>query len=153
KVLRDPSYTGPLAGSWNEITAKKINAETVRFTLTSALGDFLQVARQPLLPSHLLSHVPASQIAASAFSSAPVGSGPYRLLQWDQSTATLERTDAIPTGAAASPSPSPAPSAAAAGTVAATQTPIRLELHFYPDAVALAAAYRAGQLDMADGLP
>jgi peptide/nickel transport system substrate-binding protein len=150
KLLRDPSYTGPLAGSWNEITARKINTQTVRFTLTSALGDFLQVARQPLLPSHLLSHVPASQIAASAFSSAPVGSGPYRLLQWDQSTAILERTDAIATGPVASPAPSPS---ATPATSAGTETPIRLELHFYPDAVTLAAAYRAGQLDMADGLP
>lgn len=142
KMLRDPAYRGPFKGSWNEITATKINPSTVRFTLRTPLGDFLQLARQPLLPAHLLANVPVQALTDSAFSAAPVGSGPYQLLRWDSSMALLQQAGV--TAAAASASPSEGQSQA---------EPPRLELRFYPSALALANAYRLGAVDMADGLP
>src|SRR5207253_2459445 len=144
KLLRDPDYTGPLAGSWNEITVKKIDKLTVRFDLRTPLADFLQLARQPLLPAHLLSKVPVGDLADSAFSAAPVGSGPYRLLEWDDSVALLERADALASAEGSGPTPAPG------GPRSAQHA--RIQLQFYPTAGALAAAYRAGQIDMADGL-
>ncbi len=140
QLLRNPAYTGPYRGSWNEITVKKIDAQTVRFDLRTPLGDFLQLARQPLLPWHLLKSVPIQGLVDSAFSAAPVGTGPYRLLQWDTEMAVLERADVTVPVAGTSPS---VPSADAP----------RLQLQFYPTAAALADAYRRGEVDMADGLP
>ncbi len=144
KLLRDPGYTGPYRGSWSEITALRVDAQTVRFDLLSPLGDFLQLARQPLLPAHLLRSLPVQALVDSAFSAAPVGSGPYRLVQWDETSATLERTSDffVPVGG------EPAPAATAAPGDA-----LGLELLFYPTAQALADAVRAGDVDMADGLP
>jgi len=148
RLLRDPRYTGHLASSWSEITVQKLDTQTVRFNLRTPLGDFLQVARQPLLPFHLLSRVPADQLVDSAFSAAPVGSGPFRLLQWDMFTALLERRTVIER-AAVQPSASPTTSAAADGSLPVE----RIQLQFYPNAAALAAAFGAGELDMANGLP
>jgi peptide/nickel transport system substrate-binding protein len=172
RTLKDVRYTGPLAGSWSEISVKKVDVQTVQFTLRTALGDFLQVARQPLLPAHLLAAVPPEQLADSAFSAAPVGSGPYRLLQWDASMALLERTTVVPvivpsaaaTSSTGNVSPLPSGSAPAPGQVAAAgpasspgptgASPVlRLQLLFYADAASLAAAYEAGEIDMANGLP
>ncbi len=147
-LLRNPTYTGPFKGSWNEITVKKIDALTVRFTLKTPLGDFLQLARQPLLPSHLLKAVPVEALMDSAFSAAPVGAGPYQLLQWDSTSALLQQASVTALA--------PSASAGAAGSAAATpgsDEPPRIELMFYPTAAALANAYRAGAVDMADGLP
>lgn len=144
KLLRDPGYTGPYKGSWSEITARKVDAQTVRFDLLTPLVDFLQLARQPLLPAHLLRSLPVQALVDSAFSVAPVGSGPYRLVQWDETSATLARTtdSLVPAGAEPAP-PAPAVPGDAVG----------LELLFYPTAEALADAVRTGEVDMADGLP
>ena len=109
-LLRDPAYNGPFKGSWNEITVRKVNTQSVQFTLKTALGDFLQLARQPLLPSHLLKTVPIQALTDSAFSAAPVGAGPYQLLEWDSTMAILLR---VGSGDTSGPSASPGPSASA----------------------------------------
>jgi peptide/nickel transport system substrate-binding protein len=146
RLLRDPAYAGPYKGSWNEITAKKINAATVRFTLRTPLGDFLQLARQPLLPSHLLANVPVEALTDSAFSAAPVGAGPYQLLQWDSSMALLQQASVTAPAASASPT-------TGASADPGAGDPPRLELRFYASALALSNAYKRGEVDMADGLP
>ena len=177
------------------MTPSKINDLTVRFTLKTALGDFLLAARQPLLPAHLLRGVAVTDLAAAPFSIAPVGSGPYRLLEWHTDAALLEParplgpgtdasgpsssagsgTSAAPSGAPAASSAAPSasdsadPSASPAGPSASSSSPAassaaasssfsppaitRLELRFYDTAEALAEAYRAGAVDMAEGLP
>jgi peptide/nickel transport system substrate-binding protein len=108
RALQDPSYTGPGASSWREVTVTAIDDLTVRFDLASPLGSFLQAATQPLLPDHLLHDVSATDLADSPFDNAPVGSGPYRLVSWDALEAHLELdpTTARPPDAPASPSPS-----------------------------------------------
>ena len=53
-VLRDPTYTGPGAGSWREVTPTAVDERTVQFDLTTPLGGFLQLATQPIAPAHLL---------------------------------------------------------------------------------------------------
>jgi peptide/nickel transport system substrate-binding protein len=150
KLLRDPAYTGQFKGSWNEITVKKVDSLTVQFTLKTPLGDFLQLARQPLLPSHLLKAVPIQALTDSAFSSAPVGAGPYRLVFWDSEHALLQLASA--SDADGSDGPGASASAAPNASPASDGAP-QLELRFYETAAALADAYRAGEVDIADGLP
>ncbi len=166
KVLQDPDYSGPQAASWNEITVKAVNARTVTFDLATPLGGFPNALRQPLLPEHLLKDVAVSDLADSAFSSAPVGSGPYRLIRWDVLGATLEPVvtgRAAQPSASASASASASPSAAApaaaassaspaAGSSAAASGPLRIEFSFFVTADELIAAYRSGAVDEASGL-
>jgi len=105
QTLQDPTYTGPAAGSWREVTATAIDERTVRFDLATPLGGFLQAATQPLLPVHLLENVPPASLAEDPFNAKPVGSGPYRLVRWDATGATLEPVAARAAGPAGSPSP------------------------------------------------
>lgn len=180
-VLQDPDYTGPLAASWRGVSVTAVSQRTVSFTLTNPIGGFLQAATIGLLPAHLLADAPIATLADDPFSLQPVGSGPFVLESWNAETATLVPASlanapagepdasaspspdgsidpgasaAATAGAAsASPAPSALPSASPTGTSSSEPELPGIELHFYPDAQALAAAYRAGEIDVATGLP
>lgn len=156
-LLRDRGYAGPGAGSWRDVSASAIDERTVRFTLTTALGGFLQSATQPIIPAHHLEDVPIAELAAAAVNTRPVGSGPYRVVSLDATGARLQ--PAI--DPATEPAPTPVRTPRAGDPVATPMPPDRptdpgppvLEISFHPDAAALAAAYVAGDLDLASGLP
>jgi ABC-type transport system substrate-binding protein len=107
EALKDPSAAGGLAAAWADVAVEAVDAKTVRFTLGSPVGGFLAALTQPLLPSHLLTGVPMSDLATGDFAKSPVGSGPYQLVQLDDNRAIL-----VPAGATA-PATSPSPSASA----------------------------------------
>jgi ABC-type transport system substrate-binding protein len=90
-ALKDPSAAGGLAATWADVTVEAIDAKTVRFTLGAPVGGFLAALTQPLLPSHLLSGVPMSELGSGEFASSPVGSGPFSLVQLDDTHAVLVR--------------------------------------------------------------
>jgi len=163
RTLRDAAYQGPGAGSWNEVTATALGTRTVRFDLTTPIGGFLQLATQPIAPAHLLDLVPIESLATDPFGQTPVGSGPYAVVELDDGHAVLEpassvaqpATDganppnasgAIPTDTVATPMPTRRPAGA-------TPSIGRIELRFFDDAASLEAAFEAGDLDAASGLP
>jgi peptide/nickel transport system substrate-binding protein len=157
KVLQDPTYTGPGAGSWNEVSVHTVDPRTVVFTLATPLGGFLEAATQPIAPAHLLSDVPVTGLAAAPFGRQPVGSGPFAVASLDQDTAEL-----IPAGTVLSEpdaSAAPAPSNDSLAHPAATPRPgapvpylSGIEFRFFDNPGALAQAYSAGAIDAASGL-
>lgn len=155
KTLQDPGYAGPQATSWREVRVVVLDAHTVRFDLTTPLGGFLVAATQPLLPAHLLQDVPPSELADSAFSRAPIGSGPFRLVHLDGLTADLAPAALVPVPA--EESTAPVDNLASPTVTPRPQRPMpyleAVEVQFFDDAAALSAAYRAGRLDAAVGLP
>jgi ABC-type transport system substrate-binding protein len=203
-VLQNPTYTGPLAASWEGVSITAVDDRTVSFTLATPIGGFLQAATIGLLPAHLLSDAPIETLADDPFNLQPVGSGPFVLVSSNAESATLvpagfadtpagepgaSPTPGVPSTATPSPVPTPAPTVTASptprasarptasGSAKATPTPSSrptptpaptptpvatsrpepalpgVEMDFYPDATALADAYRAGDLDAASGLP
>lgn len=170
ELMQDPAYNGPRAGSWSDVTVTKVSDRVVQFDLATPLGGFLLAMRQPLLPMHLLRFVPVDQLADSPFSTAPIGSGWYRLVAWDPVGARLEPVvrpspspspPASPSGVPApsgSVAPSPAPSGSAAPSAPApSAAPVArrppLELRFFGSPVSMTESYRAGDLDIVTGLP
>ena len=182
RTLQDPGYGGPQATSWREVTVTVIDPLTVRFDLATPLGGFLQALTQPLLPAHLLADVAPADLGESPFSRAPVGSGPFRLVHLDGLGADLVPAALVPGGGADAGSAGAAGSAAAAGSAGAagaagagslgsppvdslasptpSPRPARplpyleaIRLEFFDDVAGLSAAYRAGRLDAAVGLP
>ena len=181
-LLKDEKFTGAAGASWTDVTAKAVDARTVAFTLGRPIGGFLEAARQPLLPQHLLSGTSVTDLADSAYAQDPVGNGPYRIVSRDADHAILEPADGYAgpadPGATVSPapassadaSPAPADSAPSASPGAASSSvpspgpsdeiPVdltasglaRIDLRFFDDEPALAAAFQAGQLDAASGL-
>jgi peptide/nickel transport system substrate-binding protein len=156
-TLQDPGYEGPRATSWAGITVQATGLRTVRFTLETALGGFLQAATQPIAPAHILADVPVSLLPDHPFSDEPIGSGRFALDSLEDDLAVL-RPPEPPTGDDASAEPSSAPTDSLA-TFAPTARPEvprpyldGIEFHYYEDAEALAADYAAGRLDGVSGV-
>jgi peptide/nickel transport system substrate-binding protein len=161
RTLQDPSYSGPAAGSWQDVTVKTVGPRTVVFTLSTPLGGFLQAATQPIAPAHILARVPPDQLATDPFNRQPIGSGPFALVRLSATGAELR--PAAPLIQVAEPEPSatmpvidslttPAPTPTTRPT-GPTPYLAGIDFRFYDDAEALAAAYRRGDLDAASGLP
>jgi peptide/nickel transport system substrate-binding protein len=147
-ALQDPGYAGPLAATWARVGVAAPDARTVRFELGDPAGGFLQAATLPLLPAHLLQGVPAAALADHAFGREPLGNGAFALVELTEDAAVLEPV-LPPVVDEAAPLEDPAPGAAD------TRAPrlARLELRFYDTPGALAAAFAAGEVASAAGLP
>ncbi len=158
-TLQDPSYTGPGASSWREVTVSTPSPLVVTFTLATPLGGFLQALTQPIAPAHLLVDVPIDLLPDDPFGRQPVGSGPFSLVELTDSSAVLVPAGVIPSTAGAEPDPSDATTDLLTTPVPTTrpERPIPylagIELRFYTDPQALAADFRAGDLDAVSGIP
>ncbi len=155
-ILQDPDYSGPGGASWRDVTVEAVDARTVRFELVTPLGGFLQAATQPIVPAHLLADVPVKALASHSFGRHPVGSGPFRLVTLDEDHAVL--APYVPGEGAAEPPGSPEPgNPLATPEIVVPERPlpylVGIELLFFRDVPTLAAAYEAGDLDAASGLP
>ena len=157
-VMRDPSYTGPGAGSWREVAAIAVDARTVRFDLATPIGGFLHLATQAIAPAHLLRGVPVETLAEAPFGRTPVGSGSFTIVELDDDHAVLEPVtgsapEASPVGIQSAPPPDPlaTPTPTRRPSVAMPLLP-RLEFTFFDAADDLAAAFRAGDVDVVSGL-
>jgi ABC-type transport system substrate-binding protein len=128
----------------------------VQFELGTPLGGFIEAARQPLLPAHLLDGVAAADLGTHPFGRAPVGAGPYRLVSLDAERALLEPADdggppaATPSPTAGSPDPLATPPRPAVDPP--PDRPADLEVSFHDDALALEGAWTDGEVDVASGL-
>lgn len=77
--IQNPDAKSPLAGSWQGVTVEAINPTTVKFTIPNPLGSFPHSLTNGIVPKHLLSGIPPSQLRSISFNtSSPVGSGPFK---------------------------------------------------------------------------
>lgn len=137
RVLQDPAYDGPNGAAWHGVTVSTPDGSTVVLALKDAAAAFLDVTTQPVVPAHLLQGTPVAELPALGFESQPVGDGPYQVTGRDGDTVHLVRA----------PYQAAAPTTAVAGRAVPAIT-----FQLYPDATTLAAAFRGGDLDGADGL-
>lgn len=161
QALSDPSYLGPGATSWREVTATVVDAQTVTLTLATPLGGFLEAATQGIAPAHLLSGVAPADLPGDPFGHKPVGSGSFRLATLDETHALLvpSVSDAasVEPGGPNDVSPPPTDSLA---TLPPPSPPggapvpylDGIDFRFFSDVDALTSAWGQGQLDGAAGL-
>ena len=161
RTLQDPEYAGPAAGSWNDASVEAVDPRTITITLENPLGGFLQAATQPIAPAHLLADVPVGELADDPFGRRPVGAGPFALVRLDDDSAELvPAANVRPNDADEPVSGTSSPAIDSLATLAPTARPTEatpyltgIEFRYFDDPDALAAAYRAGGLDGASGLP
>ncbi len=157
-ALKNPDASGAMAGAWADVTATAIDPRTVEIKVDTPIAGFLAAATQPLLPAHLLDGIPFAELATSSFAREPVGTGAYALTALDDTHAVLLPTALLNTPDVAATDP--VPSMDALGTPFPTSTPAlpvpyveRIEMNFYDDEAAAAAAFAAGKVDAVAGLP
>jgi peptide/nickel transport system substrate-binding protein len=128
-ILQDPEvYSLPdLTGLWRSVEVTRLNDLTVQFRLAEPFTPFLDYTSIGLLPQHLWQHEPAAELATKSLLSAPIGSGPYKVVQSASSFIRLE--------------PSPYSSSPTRPYIPA------IEFIFYPDHASLFAAFIDGEID------
>ena len=91
-LLADPKLQGDLdqAALWQALVCSAPDQMTVSCQLPDAFAPFLSYATIGILPQHVLQNVDAAALLDDAFNKAPVGTGPYRLAQFDETEATLK---------------------------------------------------------------
>jgi len=82
QAMQDPNYRGDptVRELWRNVTVKKLDEHTVRFTLAEPFPSFIYYTTIGLLPTHLLSNVPAADLPTHDFSRrCPVGTGMFQV--------------------------------------------------------------------------
>jgi peptide/nickel transport system substrate-binding protein len=78
QALQDPNYQGDanLGDLWRNVAVEQLDTYTVRFTLEDPFPSFIHYTTIGLLPAHLLSAVPATDLPTDDFSTKhPIGTG------------------------------------------------------------------------------
>ena len=126
--VQAPGFQGPsaLATQWASVTVIVADDRTLIFHLAAPSASFLSRTALGVLPQHLLGGLTVGELLAAPFNTAPVGSGPYRLVELTSRHALLERNPSYHLGAPQLD---------------------EIELRFYRDAPSLTAALASGEVD------
>jgi len=164
-LTQDPDYNGLLGATWQGIKATAVSANVVRFTLTTPLGGFLRQALLPILPEHALGDTAVADLADSDFSARPIGDGPYRITELDDSHALLAPVGAEPAAGGSGAVVDATDSSTTAGATASSTTGAatgsaatspgniqNVDLLFFNDQASALASFRAGNVDSVGGL-
>ena len=127
-LLQAPDFAGSpaLAAAWSRVEVIVADERTILLRLPEPSAAFLTTASLGVLPEHALAGTRGPALLDAAFNREPIGTGPYRLVELDRRLARLERNTSYHLGA-------PAIDA--------------IELRFYQDDDALAAAIGGGHVD------
>ncbi len=79
QTIQNPDARSPLFRSWQGIKMESPNDKTIIFTLPNVLSAFPFGLTNGIVPKHLLSQVPISQLRSARFNTVnPVGAGPFK---------------------------------------------------------------------------
>ncbi len=80
-LVQSPTFPGSpdIARLWQSIKVDKVDAKTVRFTLTEPYAPFLEYTTLGVLPEHALRGINGRALSANPFNAHPVGSGPFQV--------------------------------------------------------------------------
>jgi len=137
-LMQADAFPGPaeLRQLWQSVVITVVDDQHVQFTLSQPYAPFIEATARGILPAHLLAEVDVADLAAADFNRAPVGTGPF-MVQPGQAWPSADRLRLTPN-----------PAAWREGTQLSD-----LEFRFFPTAEALLAAFRAGEVHAAHGLP
>lgn len=82
-LMQNPAVRSYLFSVWTSVSVKKVDTNTVEFTLPTSFASFPHILNFSILPKHSLDTVEPSSLRENTFSVSPIGSGPFelRLLQ------------------------------------------------------------------------
>ena len=78
QAIQNPDAQSPLQSSWQKISVTATAESTVVFKLPSALASFPYTMTNGIVPEHILSKVPATDMRSADFNTVhPIGAGPF----------------------------------------------------------------------------
>jgi peptide/nickel transport system substrate-binding protein len=94
-LLRSPDFPGQraLRDFWRTVETEQLSDTLIRFRLTQPLGSFPDALRIGILPSHVFTGMPVSELASHPFNFAPIGTGPYQLESLRGADGTITQVD------------------------------------------------------------
>lgn len=136
-AVQDPGFTAnpSLSAFWRTVAMEIVDDTAIRFQLTEPYAPFLDQTTLGLMPAHILSGTPVTNLASHPFNTQPTSNGLFRLDRLDDTSAVL--------------TPNPHDSGRRPYLA-------RLVFRFYPDRAAAIAAFMhkeangVGQLAVAD---
>jgi peptide/nickel transport system substrate-binding protein len=79
---RDPKTANPNADYWvGWKAAQVLDSFTVRFTFERQPEPLANLPWIPIMPAHLLRHIPAAELKNAPFNQKPIGNGPFRFVE------------------------------------------------------------------------
>ncbi|MCX2726128.1 peptide ABC transporter substrate-binding protein [Thermomicrobium sp. 4228-Ro] len=92
RLIQDPSFPGDasLAMFWRSVEVEVVDAYTVRFRLIEPYAPFLTHLTLPILPEHVLAGTLAADLSKNAFSTRPIGTGPFMVDTIDLEKGSIE---------------------------------------------------------------
>ena len=100
-LAKDPATASLLGSAFVALVeeATVVDSFTVRFRFSAPHAQALEDFWWAPLPKHLLENVPAAQLAQAPYNSQPVGSGPFRFVEWRRGQSlTLQANPDFPQG-------------------------------------------------------
>jgi peptide/nickel transport system substrate-binding protein len=80
RVIQNADAQSPLQTSWQGISITSPDSRTIIFTLPNPLSSFPYSLTTGIIPQHILSKTPMSEMRSTTFNTLnPIGSGPFRL--------------------------------------------------------------------------
>lgn len=127
-LLADPNVRSDpdQAPLWRQVKCAAPDDLTVTCQLPEPFSPFMAYTTVGIVPKHLLEGADAASLFENPFNRAPVGTGPYRLLQFDPSSVVLQANDKYYLGAPGIP---------------------QVELRFYQDPAGATAGMVRGDVD------
>ncbi len=79
KTIQDPKYKSPIRANWVGVEVEKVNAQTVRFSLSQPYAAFPDRLTLKIIPAHIWENINPENFALSFYNLQPIGTGPYKL--------------------------------------------------------------------------
>jgi peptide/nickel transport system substrate-binding protein len=89
-TISDQNYNGPLKGLFSNVIFQRIDDQTFKINLTEPYAPFLGELTFGLIPSHVLSNIPVTEMEQNNFNTNPVGCGPYKFKNADLNSKTKQ---------------------------------------------------------------
>lgn len=78
EAIQNPEYKSPLASNFLDVTLKKVDEQSVSFTLKQPYAPFLENLTVGILPEHLWQEVTPANTLLADYNLKPIGSGPFK---------------------------------------------------------------------------
>lgn len=97
--IQNPNIQSPLKSGFADVTAEKVDQQTIKFTLAQPYAPFISNLTFGILPKHLWEKIEPANIPLAELNLQPVGSGPYKFKEFKKDklgeiqSYTLERFD------------------------------------------------------------